>query len=396
MPSSEEIEKNLGLSGSELFKYKKAAEERRYKAIESFSGPGGMSLGLELAGFEVLVAFDNNAKAVETHSANLGGRCFQADAASVTGAELREKSQLNSAELDLFAGGPPCQGFSKQKRGAHLGDTRNNLILEYIRLVGELSPRFFLFENVAIFGQKRGKQYLREIEERLDNYTLTSHFYNSADYGLAQTRERFILVGRRSDVSCAFRIPFPTVSKWLTVGEVLKGLPEPPEDYSVHLQYPNHQRAKVTPINVERFSHVPEGGGWQDIPNHLRLKCHRNVDPSSGGWPDVYGRLEWSGQCPTITGGFDSFTRGRYGHPRADRPLTPREAARLQGFPDDFVFLGNRGDVRSQIGNVVPPPLAKAVGMEIFRSLLVADGVIRPMALDRRCHTQSQRQLALL
>ncbi len=396
MPSSNEILNNLGLGESETHKYSKAASESRYKVIESFSGPGGMSLGLEMAGFDVVLAFDNAPKAVETHCSNLGNRCFEADAVALSGTDLRKRAGLTDSELDLFTGGPPCQGFSKQKRGAHLGDARNDLILEYVRLVSELSPRFFLFENVAIFGQKRGRNYLREMEKRLDNYVLTSHFYNSADYGLAQTRKRFILVGRREDLRCGFRIPAPTSTQWLTVGESLAGLPEPPDDYSVHPDYPNHQRTKVTPINIERFSHVPEGGGWQDIPYHLRLKCHQNVDKSSGGWPDVYGRLEWNGQCPTITGGFDSFTRGRYGHPQSDRPLTPREAARLQGFPDDFGFKGNRGDVRSQIGNVVPPPLAKAVGMEILRSLLVADATIEPGNWDIQSKLSSQRQLALL
>ena len=206
-------------------------------------------------------------------------------------------------------------------------------------------------------------------------YRIYPHFYNSAEYGLPQTRQRFIAVGRRRDVEAGFTIPEPTVRRWKTVGEVLSGLPEPPEDYSEHPKFPNHQRARVTEINIRRFSYVPQGGGWQSIPEHLRLECHKNVDPTSGGWPDVYGRLEWNGQCPTITGGFDSFTRGRYGHPLHDRPLTPREAARIQGFPDSFVFVGTRGDVRSQIGNAVPPPLAAAVGREIARSLRAADGV---------------------
>ena len=221
-----------------------------------------------------------------------------------------------------------------------------------------------MLENVKIFGQKRGRQYLRMMFSRLEDYSIHAEFYNSADYGLAQTRERFIAIGRRRDQAVVFRKPQPSVAKWLCIGEVLDGLPEPPEDYTCHPQYPNHQRARVTEMNIRRFSYVPQGGGWQDIPAKLRLDCHKNVDITSGGWPDVYGRLSWDGQCPTITGGFDSFSRGRYGHPLHDRPLTPREAARIQGFPDDFVFLGTRADIRSQIGNAVPPPLAKAVGQK--------------------------------
>lgn len=349
----------------------------RYTAIDAFSGAGGLSLGLKQAGFDVRAAFDIDPRAVETYRKNLGDRIFQADARQLSGEELLHRANLSSGQLDLLAGGPPCQGFSKQKRGAHKGDARNELVVEFARLARELQPRFFLLENVAMLGGKRGKAFLERVRELLPNYKLYPHYYNCADYGLAQTRERFVLVGRRTDVRAAFRVPAPTSKRWLTVGEVIGDLPEPPEDYSEHPNYPNHQRARVTPENIKRFSFVPQGGGWRDIPWEYRLPCHKVADTSRGGWPDVYGRLRWDGQCPTITGGFDSFTRGRYGHPLYDRPLTPREAARLQGFPDDFIFKGTRADIRIQIGNAVPPPLARAIGSEIIRSLKVADGVIR-------------------
>lgn len=353
------------------------AAEIKYGSVESFSGPGGMSLGLEMAGFNVLYAFDYNKMAIATFCKHFDKKGHVIDATTITGKEILESIGLQKGDLPLFSGGPPCQGFSKQKRGAHLGDNRNNLILEYLRLITEMKPRFFLFENVAIFGQKRGRKYIEEFKKTLIEYYLFPHFYNSADYGLAQTRERFMMVGCRKDQGVGFRFPKPTVKVWKTVGEVLAGLPEPPLDYTNHPAFPNHQRARITEINIERFSHVPEGGGWQDIPYELRLPCHQKVDSASGGWPDVYGRLEFDGQCPTITGGFDSFTRGRYGHPSQNRPLTPREAARIQGFPDSFVFVGNRGDIRSQIGNAVPPPLAEAVGTEILKCLLCADGLMK-------------------
>lgn len=348
---------------------------RRYTAIDSFSGPGGLSIGLRQAGFDVVSAFDINRFAVETYRHNLGDHVLQGDARELTGEGLLSKAGIKRGELDLFAGGPPCQGFSKQKRGAHNGDERNELVIEFARIARSIEPRFFLLENVAMLGGKRGKVFLERVHHVLVDYKLYPHFYNSADYGLAQTRERFVLVGKRRDVTAPFRIPKPTVSQWLTVGGVLAGLPEPPENYSDHPDYPNHQRARVTGANIKRFSFVPQGGGWQDIPWEHRLQCHKTVNPKRGGWPDVYGRLRADGQCPTITGGFDSFTRGRYGHPFADRPLTPREAARLQGFPDSFVFLGTRADIRSQIGNAVPPPLAKAIGAAIIHSLTAKVGL---------------------
>jgi len=367
-----------------------------YTFVESFCGPGGMSLGLERAGFKPLLAFDIDEKSVETHLRNLPGPCVVGDAEQLTGERILGIVGKERGEIDLFSGGPPCQGFSKQKRGAHNGDDRNRLVLEFTRLVRELRPRAMLFENVAIFGKKRGRAYLELMRKQLNEYQLFPHFYNCADYGLAQTRERFVMVGIRRDLGVPFSIPAPTCKNWPTVGEVLAGLPEPPEDYSVHPDFPNHQRARVTALNIKRFSFVPQGGGWQDIPEDLRLDCHKGVDPTSGGWPDVYGRLNAAGQCPTITGGFDSFTRGRYGHPFFDRPLTPREAARLQGFPDDYEFMGTRGDIRSQIGNVVPPPLAEAVGREIRRTLRIADGLEEERSAVRRPNSDFSAQLQIL
>lgn len=357
---------------------------RPYRMIEGFCGPGGMSLGLKQAGFEIVKSFDIDPPSIATHNRNLGNHAFVADAKNIAGAELLQENGLRRGQLDLFAGGPPCQGFSKQKRGAHLGDDRNDLVGEYIRIVGEILPRFFFFENVAIFGQKRGKQYIAMMHEELNGYEITHHFVNSADFGLPQARERFLVVGRRNDVDGAFSFPSRIAKLKVTVGQALAGLPEPPADYSEHREFANHQRARVTDLNIRRFSHVPQGGGWKDIPAILRLPCHQRVNTEKGGWPDVFGRLEWDGLCPTITGGFDSFTRGRYGHPLENRPLTPREAARIQGFPDGYIFEGTRGDVRKQIGNAVPPPVAFGVGSHILKALLVADGVFaedQPRAL---------------
>lgn len=336
--------------------------------IESFCGAGGMAVGLERAGFELAAAFDLDRYAVSTFNAwRKPSVAFVADIRRLRGEDLLKKTGIG--ELDLFAGGPPCQGFSKQKRGAHGGDERNGLVLEYARLARELQPKCFVLENVAMFGQVRGRVFVEQIGRLLEDYDITPHFYNCADYGLAQSRRRWVAVGLRRDLRLRFSIPQPTVGRWRTVGEVLGDLPEPPADYTSHPQYPNHQRARVTDINIRRFSFVPQGGGWRDIPPDLRIECHRHLRAADGGWPDVYGRLRLDGQAPTITGGFDSFTRGRYGHPLYDRPLTPREAARLQGLPDDMVFMGTRSDIRRQVGNAVPPPLAEAIGRAIASAL---------------------------
>ena len=339
-------------------------------AIESFSGAGGMTLGLIDAGFDVRVAFDNNPAAIRTHTININHGGHVLDAAKGSGAQLGRLAKLAGKRLDLFSGGPPCQGFSKQRRGAHfLSDPRNSLVLEYARLTRELNPRAFLFENVEIFGQKRGGDLIGELRDQLREYELYTYFVCSSDFGLAQRRGRFLMMGIHSDEG---RQPplLELNSKRRTIRDVIGHLPTPPLDGTEHAQFPNHIRCRISQANEQRFSHVPPGGGWQDIPWDLRLPCHKVADVRSGGWPDVYGRLEWDNQCPTLTAGFDSFTRGRYGHPKENRSLTLHEGALLQGFPEWFRFYGTRHDVRLQIGNAVAPPVARAAGEAIRRVLL--------------------------
>ncbi|EEJ3565704.1 MULTISPECIES: DNA cytosine methyltransferase [Escherichia] len=346
----------------------KADTVQKLTCIEGFCGAGGMSLGLKQAGFDIKLAFDINEDAVKTYNNNLGGHCLQLDASVISGKFLLDKAGINS-RLDLFSGGPPCQGFSKQRKGAHLlNDERNKLVLEYSRLVNELNPRAFLFENVEIFGQKRGQDLIREVKEKLFKYNIFTFFICSSDFGVAQKRGRFIMIGIDKSENCDYP-KLEKVDNELTIKDVIGNLPPPPDDYSEHCEIPNHIKCKITKLNEERFSYVPPGGGWKDIPHDLRLKCHQNVDTNSGGWPDVYGRLEWDKQCPTITAGFDSFTRGRYGHPSQNRAITLREGAMLQGFPVDYRFYGKRDAIRLQIGNAVPPPVAKAAGTAIIKCL---------------------------
>lgn len=341
----------------------------KFTAIEGFCGAGGMSLGLTQADFDVRISFDNVAAHIKTHNFNLGESGHVLDASTVTGNELLELARLKRGELDLFSGGPPCQGFSKQRRGAAaFDDPRNALVLHYARLVLETDARTFLFENVEVFGQKRGAALIAETAEMLSNYQIYPFFINGLNFGLAQSRSRFLMIGVRNDVSSQMPILEHCANRQ-TVRNIIADLPPPPDDCSEHPHVRNHQKCRITALNEERFSHVPQGGGWQDIPWDLRLNCHKVTDVRKGGWPDVYGRLSWDGHCPTITVGFDSFTRGRYGHPEQHRAITPREAARLQGFPDNFHFLGNRLDVRTQIGNAVPPAIARAAGAAISRVL---------------------------
>jgi DNA (cytosine-5)-methyltransferase 1 len=158
--------------------------KRQYTCADSFCGAGGLALGLERAGFEVLASFDASECAVATFRQNLSSLCLHEKAENLTAQRLLQESGFER-RLDLFSGGPPCQGFSKQKRGAHLGDERNELVFEFARLVREAESRFFLLENVDQFGKKRGKEFIDRITDELSGYDLYPHFYNCADYGLA-------------------------------------------------------------------------------------------------------------------------------------------------------------------------------------------------------------------
>lgn len=342
-----------------------------WTAVESFCGAGGMAIGLKDAGFDSLLAFDLNEAAIKTYREGVGPEGQVIDARRVTGEELLNQIGLSRGELDLFAGGPPCQGFSLQRRRGYESDERNDLVSEYFRLVEGLMPRAFLLENVTMLGKIRGQKYTDEGFAKLHQlgYQITAGEVNCANYGMAQTRKRFIAVGIRGRNAFVFPAHTHEQAKWTTVGDTIGNIPDCPEDYSEHRNWANHIRCRVTHRNLEMLSHVPPGGGWRDIPKHLWLECMKRWDGKSGGWPDVYGRLEWTGQCPTITAGFDSFSRGRYTHPKWNRAITSREAARLQTFPDALRFFGTRHDVRLQIGNAVPPRLAFVFGEAIRQHL---------------------------
>ncbi len=341
------------------------------KAIDAFAGAGGLSLGLCQAGFSVGLAFDHDPIAVATHEDNLDARAMVLDANSVSGGDLLALAGIARGELDLLAGGPPCQGFSLQRRGER-SDPRNELVLRYLEWLSDMQPRAFLVENVAAITSVRGRAVISAVQEHAENlgYSCELKVLDAADFGLAQHRRRAFLVGILGGKG-AFKWPTPSAEhSCRTVRDAIGDLPSPPLDGSPHPEVANHYReARLSPLNEERISYVPQGGGRLDIPERLQLKCHQG----SHRHLDVYGRLAWDAPSGTITARFDSFTRGRFAHPIENRSLTIREGARLQGFPDDFVFRGNREAAARQVGNAVPPPLAYQLGVAIRSALNAVD-----------------------
>lgn len=339
-------------------------------AIDGFSGCGGLSLGLQQAGFDVRLAFDLDDNALSTYRANLGDHAHRIDAGNVSGADLLRLARIPMFGLDLYAGGPPCQGFSKQrKRTAGDADERNDLVLEHARLASEMLPSVVLFENVPQLLDRVNERYIERIREVLWMYRLHTQVVDAVNYNTPQRRQRAIIIGVRSDLS---GVPLlqPSTTK-MTVRDAIIDLPEPDWDGSEHPDFANHTMSRPSTLNLARLRMIPEGGGWSDLPDYMRLRCHNEYQSrsSSGGWRDTYGRMSWNEPAPTLTTGCLSFTKGRFAHPVSDRAITPREAARIQGFPDNFIFNGTRTSIARQIGNAVPVPLARALGVAIRQML---------------------------
>ena len=339
-------------------------------AVDMFCGAGGMSYGLARAGFRVCYAVDNDGRAVASYRNNVDQACAQRDVYDVDlERDLRERG-IGPREVSLVAGGPPCQGFSMQRRGRD-ADPRNDLVRMFFDRALAISPSFILMENVLGIRGTRGKDLLQYVQDECcgRGYGFHTAELNAADFGAPQIRRSVFIVAEKAP-SRRFRFPAPThgPEPYRTVRDAIADLPSPPADGSEHGKIPNHRSDVLSARNRERFRHVPQGGGRDDIPFGLRLKCHR-VSTHKAGHRNVFGRLSWARPSGVITARFDSLTRGRFGHPVEERSLSLREGARLQTFPDSFVFAGTKVEVARQIGNAVPPVLAEAVGRSIIGCL---------------------------
>lgn len=344
-----------------------------YHFIDSFSGAGGLSLGLTNAGLNPLLSFDKEKLFVETQKKNpkyINHRVFSSSIDEMLNSSLLELANLTRGELFLLAGGPPCQGFSVQRIGSDK-DLRNDLVLRYMDLVDELLPDYFLMENVAGIRGKRGKEILDLATSRASELGYKVYFsvLNAQHYGVPQRRKRAFLLGEKilpsANSNLSFEFPTGDVDVTITVRETIEHLPVPPLDGSDHPRFSHHRRDRLSPINIERLKALKPGQGREHLPEHLLANCHRR-SAAKIGHRNVYGRMHWDDVAPTITARFDSFTRGLFGHPEQNRSITLREGALLQTFPVDYMFAGNKVEVARQIGNAVPPLLAEAIGKQIL------------------------------
>jgi DNA (cytosine-5)-methyltransferase 1 len=336
-----------------------------------FAGCGGGSLGFLQAGFRVVGAVEIDSEAADAYESNTCMRPVVDDIRLVRGNQLLDQAGLQPGELTLLFGCPPCQSFTILRRGSDPGELdrrRNELPVQYLRLVSELWPRHLAFENVPGMMEGRWKGYFRALLNGLDalGYRHRFEVVDAADFGVPQRRRRLLVVASRVTEP---GLPRPThsadeadgLAAHRTVRQTIKDLCRL-ESGEVDPQDPLFHRARChSDIALRRLRAVPEGGGRKDLPEDLQLRCHKG----HGGHYDIYGRMWWDRLAPTLTSGCTNVTRGRFAHPEQDRAITLREAMLLQGFPPGAVLRGGVEAMALQVGNAVPPPLTKCLGDRI-------------------------------
>lgn len=346
------------------------SNDRAFTAVDLFCGAGGLTRGLSRAGFDVALGVDYWGPAIDSYRLNFDHPGLQADVAELSAARILRTAGLRRGELDLLAGGPPCQGFSIQRIGPD-ADVRNLLIMEFARLINQLEPEMFLMENVPGLLGKRGKPTASSFESHVAKagYEFIVARVNAADFGVPQIRRRVVYIGWREGMG-PFHFPLPRLSpdSYRTVWNAIGGLPPAAAPGSPCPRVQLHESSRLSGINVERLKLIPPGGGFEHLPVELRARCHRQ-GPDRIGHRNVYGRLAPHQPAVTITARFDSFTRGKFAHPYEHRNITLREGARLQTFPDSHRFVGTREDIAALIGNSVPPKLAEVIGRALVRHL---------------------------
>lgn len=362
--------------------------------VDLFAGAGGLTLGFEEVGFHPLAANDFDAAAAATFRANFPDTPFLCGPIEeVTGEQLLGSSGLRRGELDALLGGPPCQAFSvyNHQRGFH--DERSGLFREYLRIVNDLMPKVVVMENVVGMTSLDGGRAIDEMHKQLGKlgYAVEHRILRAEEYGVPQERRRIFFIGSRvgpivwpeqshgsgADLLSAHLPPFVTV--WDGIGDLPKlemggGTDNPVRytrrakaEYQVRMRdgsdaVTNHFAPRLMEVNAERMKHIPPGGSWRDLPVNLLPSGMRRARRSDH--TKRYGRLERNGLFSTILTKADLHW-GAYIHPEQDRTLTVRECARAQSFPDRFRFLGSRGEQYRQVGNAVPPLLARAVAWSV-------------------------------
>ena len=323
-------------------------------ALDLFSGCGGLTLGLKQAGYSVVGAIEVDAKAQATYRLNHPEvKLFEQDIRTVNPNCVLSELGLKRGELDLLAGCPPCQGFSRlgtRNKQVSVSDPRNDLVNEFVRFVLTLLPRNIMLENVPALSRDARFQGLCCQLAGLGYFT-KHMILDAASYGVPQRRKRLIMLASLDRV--------PSIDEGseirVTVRDAIGKLESPVTSVDALHTMPEKRSLKVRQL----IAKIPkDGGSRKDIRAGDQLACHQRSD----GFFDVYGRMAWDKVSPTITSGCHNPSKGRFLHPVEDRAITLREAALLQGFPSSYKFDVRHGkeSIALMIGNALPPPFIAA------------------------------------
>ena len=346
--------------------------------IDLFAGVGGLSLGFEQHGFDVTLAneYDPSIAAAyeknHTHTKMIVG--------DITSLDLQAVFGKYQGKTDVVIGGPPCQGFSQKGQRKTIHDERNFLFKYYVKVVELVHPTYFVMENVPNLLTAEKGYFLHEIIELFNamGYQLKTGVLNASDFGVPQNRRRAVIIGKLN--APAPDLPTPqetTVTIWdaisdlafLSSGEGKEEQPypnAPQSDYQRKLRgkcnvLHNHVVTRHSPLALERLAMIPPNAGKEVLPEeHLTKSIY------SGTWT----RMRKDEISVTITTRFDTPSSGKFTHPYLDRAITVREAARIQSFPDDFIFIGTKCSQMKQVGNAVPPLLAGAIADTIMKDIM--------------------------
>lgn len=359
----------------------------KYKLIDLFSGCGGMTLGfIETGFFDSVFANDFNSFALESYRANFDPTGKHSVSGDIV--HLLENTPDIIPKADVVIGGPPCQGFSLLNKN-RANDPRRELWYQFMTAVELSGAKVIVMENVQQLLSSYEHHQIEEEMHRQGFNFIQSAVLTAADYGVPEVRKRAIIMASKEH---PISIPRPShvapeklaianreidffhtynLKEWKTVEEFIGDLPKPvgteirdePPPHDLHFG------RNPTPISLERYRAVPPGGNRFDLQkNRPDITPNCWIKKKSGG-TDLFGRLWWDKPSVTIRTEFFKPEKGRYLHPDQDRPITHREAARIQSFPDSFIFRGSKTEIAKQIGNAVPPLLAKAIAKEVIQSL---------------------------
>ena len=358
-----------------------AKQKCKPKVVDLFAGVGGLSLGFENAGFSVVFANEFDPMIAGAYKKNHPNtKVLVGDVRTICFEKVFEKL---IGKIDVVIGGPPCQGFSQKGQRKSIYDERNFLFEYYVKAVNLLKPKYFVMENVPNLLTVENGFFRKEIEEVFSyiGYSLTMEVLNAADYGVPQNRKRAVIIGKFGDK--ALSLPEPVsfgVTIWDAISDLAylesgEGEEEQTYRYSPQSEYQNelrgnnnilynHVATKHSQITLERLSMIPPNGGRDILPvEHLTKSIY------SGTWT----RMRKNEISVTITTRFDTPSSGKFTHPFLNRAITVREAARIQSFPDEYIFIGNKNSQMKQVGNAVPPRLARAIAEVVMRDIRRCD-----------------------